>query len=576
MRKNTLMRGLWVLVVAGSLGLAHNAPALPDSKIAPPAAQFGLPFAGEPGLTTWLLGQPYGNTVGAYRQRRSTYGAIQGIHFGMDFSAPCGTPVRAIADGVVVDVDGPHGSPPHNLVIDHGNGLASLYGHLLERPSIRVGTQVKRGQIVAKSGDSQFTCVSAPHLHLEIRDSSHQRLFNPQLYIAADWDTLALAGFGRTFERDLSDPRKWQQPDQQPPARRGAALLANFTRPWPPEPRSSASYLSFGSFPGLPKPTSTLEPAAYTSRLGRLTSGGCCVDPRWSPDSRMVLFIDRPNASSQTAYYGVFVAQPARPKAYLPVAYFSPDFSYAQLPGSPSRFQRLSTNSEQSLTNSEQSLSDNKAFSLETDGSPVLWAPGEAQMAWTVSANRGNFDVREGQVWVASPGGQARRVATVYGGGLVGWLDRETLLLSGKPDPKDPLRSLETLNISTGKRQVLAQALGFRSVKISPDGSHLAYYVAFDKPERTGMWLMSTDGHKQKLEWFGSYRWRDPKRLVYIALEPAKTHVLREYNLETGQSRVLRDLGKVSNDDWQVSPDGSKVVFVNAADRNLWVADLPN
>jgi murein DD-endopeptidase MepM/ murein hydrolase activator NlpD len=163
------------------------------------------------------------------------YGAGQGIHFGIDISARCGTPVLAIGDGRVVEVDGSHGSPPHNLVIDHGNGLASLYGHLLERPKIAVGTRVKGGQAVARSGDSQFTCRSAPHLHLEIRDSAHQRFLNPVLYLDADWDTLALSGgFGRGFERDLSDPRRWQTLADQPSAIRGGRLLNDFPQAWPP------------------------------------------------------------------------------------------------------------------------------------------------------------------------------------------------------------------------------------------------------------------------------------------------------------------------------------------------------
>jgi murein DD-endopeptidase MepM/ murein hydrolase activator NlpD len=226
-----------LLLVPISVGLAHQAPALQGAQIAKPARQFGLPFAGDPGPNSWLLGQGYGNTLGSYRQRRSTYGNIQGIHFGLDFSAPCGTPVRAIGDGTVSEVDGPHGSPPHNLVIRHAGGLSSLYGHLLERASVRVGQSVKRGQVVGKSGDSQGTCISAPHLHLELRDWGHQRLFNPLPYIAADWDTLTLAGgFSRGYELDLNNPRRWQTPDDQPEARRGGPLLNEYANPWPPAP----------------------------------------------------------------------------------------------------------------------------------------------------------------------------------------------------------------------------------------------------------------------------------------------------------------------------------------------------
>lgn len=238
----------WIILLGvcgvGSLltgvATAHYAAPLPMSVIAKPARQFGLPFASAPGPNTWLLGQGYGNTTGAYRQRRSTYGNLQGIHAGLDFAAPCGTPVVAIGDGVVAEIDGSHGSPPHNVVIDHAGNLSSLYGHLLKRSALRVGQKVVRGQVIGQSGDSQGTCISAPHLHLELRDRSHQRFFNPLPYIAADWDSLALVGsFGRGYEYDLSAPRRWQTPDDQPQALRGGPLLNEFRQPWPPAPGGS-------------------------------------------------------------------------------------------------------------------------------------------------------------------------------------------------------------------------------------------------------------------------------------------------------------------------------------------------
>ena len=101
---------------------------------------FILPFKDPPGPDSWLMAQPYGNTIGAFFQRDTTYQAGQGIHFGVDFSAPCGTEVVAIADGVVFAVDNLNfGSHPHNLMIDHPDlGYASFYGHLLEPPCSRI------------------------------------------------------------------------------------------------------------------------------------------------------------------------------------------------------------------------------------------------------------------------------------------------------------------------------------------------------------------------------------------------------------------------------------------------------
>lgn len=214
------------------------------SASAPPRAPaadtkpFGLPFAEPPGPSTWLLIQPYGNTVSAYRQRRSLYDAGQGLHFGVDLAAGCGTPVVAISDGVVAKVDAfNHGALPHNLVIDHPNGYASLYGHLLERPKLQPGQPVTRGQVVALSGDPDVMCNSRPHLHLEIRDAErYTRAYNPVLFIDADWDALALAGsFGRGFARDLDNPRQWQFLDDQPEVRFWEPLLNDYLHPWPLE-----------------------------------------------------------------------------------------------------------------------------------------------------------------------------------------------------------------------------------------------------------------------------------------------------------------------------------------------------
>ncbi len=197
---------------------------------------FILPFPDPPGPHTWLLGQPYGNTTGAYRQRRSTYNAGQGVHFGIDLSARCGYPVVAIGDGVVAKVDAlEHGSAPHNLMIDHTNGYASFYGHLLQKPDLQVGQAVTAGQVVAQVGDPDETCTSRPHLHLEIRNAGvYNRAYNPIPLIDADWDTLALVGpFGRGFARDLSDPRRWQTLAGQPDIAFWGPLLNDYAAVWP-------------------------------------------------------------------------------------------------------------------------------------------------------------------------------------------------------------------------------------------------------------------------------------------------------------------------------------------------------
>lgn len=218
---------------------AGNIPELPglESRVTAAANKpFRLPFADPPGPNTWLLGQTYGNTTGAYRQRKTTYGEGQGIHFGIDFSAPCKTPLVSIGDGTVLVVDEPwrYGSAPHNLLIEYPNGYVALYGHIFETPKLKVGQKVKAGEVVALSGDPDETCHSRPHLHLEIRDYSLGRAVNPVNLIDADWDSLAMTGqFGRGFEKDLDDPRRWQSLEDQPEIEFGRPLINDFTRAWP-------------------------------------------------------------------------------------------------------------------------------------------------------------------------------------------------------------------------------------------------------------------------------------------------------------------------------------------------------
>lgn len=196
---------------------------------------FRLPFSGDPGPDTWLLIQPYGNTFFAYRFRRSVYYGGQGLHFGIDLAAACGTPVLAIGDGAVESVDSWHGAGPHNLMITHPNGYDSFYGHLLVRPRLRAGQMVEAGEIIALSGDPDLTCNSRPHLHLEIRDSETQGFaYNPLELIDADWERIALAGSQPIeFVQELGEPRKWVGLYDQPETKFGYPPRNDFVKAWP-------------------------------------------------------------------------------------------------------------------------------------------------------------------------------------------------------------------------------------------------------------------------------------------------------------------------------------------------------
>ncbi len=86
------------------------------------------------------------------------------MHEGIDLVADVGTPVHATGAGVVSYV-GQRGGYGNVVEIDHGFGYSTVYGHL-EKALVREGQSVKRGQVIALSGDSGLS--TGPHLHYEV------------------------------------------------------------------------------------------------------------------------------------------------------------------------------------------------------------------------------------------------------------------------------------------------------------------------------------------------------------------------------------------------------------------------
>jgi murein DD-endopeptidase MepM/ murein hydrolase activator NlpD len=87
------------------------------------------------------------------------------LHAGIDFAAPTGTPIYAAAAGEVIVAEYNRGYG-NMVVIDHGGGISTLYGHA-QRLTVRVGQQVKQGQMIATVGSTGLS--TGPHLHWEVR-----------------------------------------------------------------------------------------------------------------------------------------------------------------------------------------------------------------------------------------------------------------------------------------------------------------------------------------------------------------------------------------------------------------------
>jgi murein DD-endopeptidase MepM/ murein hydrolase activator NlpD len=101
------------------------------------------------------------------------------MHTGLDLHGETGDPVRATADGTVTAA-GWGGGYGRVVDIDHGNGLATRYGHL-SAIEVRVGQSVKVGQIIGKVGSTGRS--TGPHLHYETR--VRKEAVDPQKFLRA-------------------------------------------------------------------------------------------------------------------------------------------------------------------------------------------------------------------------------------------------------------------------------------------------------------------------------------------------------------------------------------------------------
>jgi hypothetical protein len=90
---------------------------------------------------------------------------VRKAHYGLDFTAPQGTPIYATADGIVRDAGFNTGGFGNRVVINHGFGYETLYGHMYKIKA-RVGQQVKRGEVIGYIGNTGKS--TGPHCHYEV------------------------------------------------------------------------------------------------------------------------------------------------------------------------------------------------------------------------------------------------------------------------------------------------------------------------------------------------------------------------------------------------------------------------
>jgi murein DD-endopeptidase MepM/ murein hydrolase activator NlpD len=96
--------------------------------------------------------------------RADPFTGVRRYHAGIDIVVPLGTPIKAAMDGVVADA-GYNGNYGNYVILNHGDGMQTLYGHLTSY-SVRPGQRLAQGSILGLSGNTGYS--TGPHLHFGV------------------------------------------------------------------------------------------------------------------------------------------------------------------------------------------------------------------------------------------------------------------------------------------------------------------------------------------------------------------------------------------------------------------------
>lgn len=142
---------------------------------------------------------PNGDPTNGLGRFTSSYGSrmhpvlkYMQFHTGTDYAMPIGTPVYATADGVIQST-GKTAGYGNMVEIRHNYGFSTRYGHLTAKFPVKVGDFVKKGDLVAYSGNSGRS--TGPHLHYEVRFV--QKPLNPVNFI--NWDS---TNYNEIFQKE--------------------------------------------------------------------------------------------------------------------------------------------------------------------------------------------------------------------------------------------------------------------------------------------------------------------------------------------------------------------------------------
>jgi murein DD-endopeptidase MepM/ murein hydrolase activator NlpD len=122
-----------------------------------------------------------GRVTGSFGERIDPFNGEGAFHLGVDISGELGEPIIAPADGFVTYAE-QLGGYGRAVVLDHGNGVTTRYGHM-SGFAVAVGQRVRRGDVIGYVGNSGRS--TGPHVHYEVRINDTP--VNPYKYLRMTW-----------------------------------------------------------------------------------------------------------------------------------------------------------------------------------------------------------------------------------------------------------------------------------------------------------------------------------------------------------------------------------------------------